>query len=119
MYLITVKSDFSAAHNLKHYRGKCENLHGHNWKVEASFAYETLDANGLAVDFRRAKRALTAVLERLDHAYLNKAALLNGMNPTSENIARLIYEHLKKRNTHIAAVSVWESDDSCATYREA
>jgi 6-pyruvoyltetrahydropterin/6-carboxytetrahydropterin synthase len=117
MYEIKVRSDFSAAHNLKGYRGKCERLHGHNWVVEAVFSYEALAKDGIAVDFRKAKKLLRGVTDRLDHAYLNGLALTRKMNPTSENIAKFIFESIMKKNRHIWSVSVWENDGSCATYR--
>ena len=117
MYEIKVYSSFSAAHNLRNYRGKCENLHGHNWKVEAIFAYETLDKDGLAVDFKDAKAMLKAVLAEFDHSYLNETGFFKNANPTSENMAKLIYDELKKKDAHIQSVSVWENDNSCATYR--
>ena len=72
MYEIMVKTDFSAAHNLKGYEGKCENLHGHNWIVEAIFRYKGLDKAGMAVDFRIARSVLENIIESLDHAYLNE-----------------------------------------------
>lgn len=118
MYEIKIQSSFSAAHNLRNYRGKCENLHGHNWRVEAIFAYKTLDKDGLAVDFKEAKAILKAVLERFDHSYLNELDCFKKSNPTSENMAKLIYDEIKKKNNNMASVSVWENDTSCATYRE-
>ena len=118
MYEIKVKTGFSAAHNLKGYRGKCEHLHGHNWTVEAVFLYSALDKSGLAVDFRAARKALKDVTEKLDHAYLNDLKILKKANPTSENVARFIYDNLKKKNEHLESVSVWENPNSCATYRE-
>jgi len=117
MYEIKVQSVFSAAHNLRNYRGKCENLHGHNWKVEAIFAYETLDKDGIAVDFKKAKAGLKKVIEEFDHLYLNDTGIFKSINPTSENMAKLIYDNLKKSNKHIYSVSVWENENSCATYR--
>lgn len=116
MYEIKVKSNFSSAHNLINYKGKCERLHGHNWVVEAVFAYESLDSSGLAVDFRIAKRTLKDILEKLDHSYLNDLKILKKMNPTSENIAEFIYGSIKKKNAGIKSVSVWENENSCATY---
>ncbi|MFA5146783.1 MAG: 6-carboxytetrahydropterin synthase QueD [Candidatus Omnitrophota bacterium] len=118
MYEIKVKTTFSAAHNLRNYRGKCELLHGHNWQVEAVFAYETLGKDGLAVDFREAKKVLRGVTERLDHGYLNRAPFFKKTNPTSENIARFIYGRVKAKNGNIRSVSVWENENSCATYSE-
>jgi 6-pyruvoyltetrahydropterin/6-carboxytetrahydropterin synthase len=117
MYEIKVKAGFSAAHNLKGYRGKCEHLHGHNWVVEAVFAYDKLANDGMAVDFRIARKLLRDVTDKLDHAYLNKLSLIGKINPTSENIARFIYESVKKKNAHIFSVCVWENEGSCATYR--
>lgn len=118
MYEIKIKTGFSAAHNLKNYKGKCEHLHGHNWTVEAIFAFERLDGDGLAIDFRDAKNIVSKALESLDHSYLNDSNLLSGENPTSENIARLIYEDVKKRAKAIKSIAVWENESSCATYTE-
>ena len=118
MYEIRIKADFSAAHNLRNYRGKCERLHGHNWLVEAGFAYRSLDKAGMAVDFRTAKEALKAVLERLDHSYLNELKFFKKVNPTSENIAKFIYDGVKKKIQNVKSISVWENADSCAVYIE-
>lgn len=117
MYEIKIQSDFSAAHNLRNYHGKCENLHGHNWKIEAVFAYKSLGKDGMAVDFKEVKGLLKATLEKLDHSYLNKFGIFKKLNPTSENIAKFIYEDISKNNKNIALVSVWENESSCATYR--
>lgn len=119
MYEIKVYSSFSAAHNLRNYRGKCENLHGHNWKVEAVFAYKKLDPDGMAVDFKDARAVLKEALEEFDHRYLNEAGVFKKINPTSENMAKHIYDMVKKKNKCIYAVSVWENEKSCATYKRA
>ncbi len=118
MFEIKVKGDFSAAHNLRNYEGKCEKLHGHNWAVEAVFRYKNLDKDGLAVDFRTAKSALKDVTERLDHSYLNELVFFKKTNPTSENIAKFIYDNLKKGVKNIYSVAVWENERSCAVYME-
>ncbi len=118
MYDIKVKSDFSAAHNLRNYNGKCEKLHGHNWIVEAIFRYKKLDKNGLAVDFRIAKAALKGAIESLDHSYLNDVGIFKKTNPTSENIAKFIYDCLKKKIRSVYSVAVWENEKSCAVYSE-
>ena len=118
MYEIKVKSGFSAAHNLRNYRGKCENLHGHNWNIEAVFAYKTLGKDGMAVDFKEAKRLVNFVLERFDHSYLNETDAFKKVNPTSESMAKYIYDEIKSDNKHIYSVSVWENENSCATYKE-
>ncbi len=118
MYEIKVKGSFSAAHNLKNYRGKCEHLHGHNWMVEAVFAYKVLDKDGMAIDFRMAKKALRGTIERLDHMYLNDLKFLKKINPTSENIAKFIYTSVKKKINNLKSILVWENETSCAVYTE-
>lgn len=118
MYEIKVKTDFSAAHNLKGYRGKCERLHGHNWVVEAVFRYSALGRAGMAVDFRIAKKMLKDTVGKLDHSYLNSLRLLKKINPTSENIAKFIYDQIRKKSRNIRSISVWENDSSCAIYTE-
>lgn len=118
MYEIKVRADFSSAHNLRNYKGKCEKLHGHNWVVEAVFAYKRLGSDGLAVDFREAKRVLKCAIEDLDHSYLNEHAAFKKTNPTSENIAAYIYGRIRRDNANIHSVSVWENERSCATYRK-
>ena len=118
MYEIKIKTSFSAAHNLKNYHGKCEHLHGHNWIVEARFEYSSLDKDGLAVDFRIVKDLVREVTDKLDHSYLNDLDELKKANPTSENIAKFIYDNVKIKNKNISAISVWENEGSCATYTE-
>lgn len=118
MFEIKVKTDFSAAHNLRNYEGKCEKLHGHNWIVEAVFRYKKLDGNGLAVDFKIAKEALKHAIEELDHSYLNELRPFKDANPTSENMAKLIYDTIKKKMKSAYSVAVWENDRSCAVYME-
>ena len=86
-------------------------------KVEAVFAYGSLDKDGLAVDFKEAKAMLKEVLKEFDHVYLNETGIFKNINPTSENMAKLIYDELKKKDKHIYSVSVWENDNSCATYK--
>ena len=113
-----MKASFSAAHNLENYRGKCEMLHGHNWNVEAVFRYESVGSNGIAIDFKKAKGILKEATEKLDHSYLNKLKFLKDINPTSENIAKLLYGRMKKKNKNLKSISVWENENSCATYTE-
>jgi 6-pyruvoyltetrahydropterin/6-carboxytetrahydropterin synthase len=118
MYTVKVESHFSSAHNLRHYKGKCESLHGHNWKVEAVVRSDRLDAVGMVVDFKILKKRLNAILEKLDHAYLNKIPYFKKVNPTSEQIARYIFDCLKQRIPALASVTVWENVSSAATYYE-
>ena len=116
MFKIKVEADFSAAHNLRGYKGKCEELHGHNWKVELEAASAKLDKIGMVADFRVIKNELNKVLEQMDHKYLNKIAYFRKVNPTSENIAEYIYNKLKAKVVNISSVTVWESDTSSAAY---
>jgi len=116
MYEILVKADFSGAHNLRGYKGKCEELHGHNWKIEARFESDSLNDIGIAVDFKVLKAKLKSVLKKLDQSHLNKLTFFKKQNPSAENIARYIFEELKKKKLPVKSISVWESDTSCASY---
>lgn len=116
MYSIKVEAGFSSAHNLRGYKGKCEELHGHNWRVEATVAKEELDKAGMVLDFKYLKQKLNAILDELDHKYLNKIPYFKKINPTSENIAKYIYDCLKPQVRDLKSVTVWENNSSCATY---
>ncbi len=116
MYKIKIEGDFSSAHNLRGYKGKCEELHGHNWKVELVVSGARLDRIGMLMDFKTLKEKLYSLLEALDHKYLNNIDYFKKINPTSENIARYIYVRLKKKIPGLYSVTVWESDKACATY---
>jgi 6-pyruvoyltetrahydropterin/6-carboxytetrahydropterin synthase len=122
MFEVSVVMSFGAAHNLRGYRGKCESLHGHNWKVEAVYAASGLDELGMVIDFTVMREQLKSVLEELDHAYLNETAPFKKVNPTSENMAKFIYGRLKTllsgRRVKVSRVKVWETESSCATYFE-
>lgn len=122
MYEVLIKGDFSSAHNLIGYKGKCEELHGHNWKVEARFEKESLNDIGISVDFTLLKDKLKTILKKLDHTYLNKLDGFKKQNPSAENIARFIYQKLKasikEKGLFLKSVSVWESESSRATYYE-
>ncbi len=96
MFEISVTMDFSAAHNLRGYKGKCERLHGHNWQVEVVFAAESLDKTGMLLDFNAAKKILKDVLRNFDHNYLNSVSNFKKINPTSENIAQVIFQHISR-----------------------
>ena len=122
MYELKVISHLSAAHQLKETGGKCEKLHGHNWKIEVYVSGPHLDPNGLLIDFQLVKKAVTKVIDELDHTFLNELALFKNLNPSSENIAHVIYELIGSAvNTdrvRISKVTAWESDTACATYSE-
>jgi len=116
-----VSMDFSAAHNLRGYRGKCEALHGHNWRVEAAVSAKRLDKIGMVEDFGVIRKELRFVLNELDHRYLNDVGPFAKVNPTSENIAEWVFEEMGKRissvRCKVAWVKVWETATSCAVYR--
>jgi len=116
MYSIKVEANFSSAHNLRGYKGKCEALHGHNWKIEVVAEKDKLDKTGMVLDFENLKKELHKVLEKLDHKYLNKITYFKKANPTSENIAQYIYDNLKLPVPSLKSITVWESENSSATY---
>jgi 6-pyruvoyltetrahydropterin/6-carboxytetrahydropterin synthase len=118
MYSLKVEGSFSSAHNLRGYKGKCEDLHGHNWRVEMSVESDKLDKIGMLIDFKDMKKKLHCVLEKLDHNYLNKLDYFRKVNPTSENIAKYIYDSLKRTIPVLKSVTVWENVSSAATYEE-
>jgi 6-pyruvoyltetrahydropterin/6-carboxytetrahydropterin synthase len=120
LYEVKIITDFAAAHNLRNFRGKCENLHGHNWKVEVVIRGRKLDGSGVLVDFGEVKAVTRELLGGLDHHYLNDIPFFKERNPSSENIARYIFEGLAKRlnneDRQLYSVSAWESADACATF---
>jgi 6-pyruvoyltetrahydropterin/6-carboxytetrahydropterin synthase len=120
MYEISVEQEFDAAHYLRGYRGKCENLHGHQFRVVARLRAKKLDKLGLAYDFTILKDQLAGILGRFDHTCLNDVPPFDKINPTSENIASTVYSELKAElkgsRVSLSSVQVWESPRSCATY---
>ncbi|MGB6919012.1 MAG: 6-carboxytetrahydropterin synthase QueD [Phycisphaerae bacterium] len=138
-YELSITADFSAAHNLREYKGKCERLHGHNWRIDLRLAGNRLNAEGLLLDFTEAKRILGEVLERFDHRYLNEVEPFDRLQPSSEMIARVVAEAVAERlpvatgdstgrhpaaagvagraGVRVASVTAWESDRCAATYR--
>ncbi len=119
MYELKIVSHFAAAHQLREHKGMCENLHGHNWKVEVEIRGEEL-VNGLLVDFRDIKEATKKVLDELDHKFLNDLEAFRSCNTSSEMIARHIFESLSLRlndeRVKVSRVTAWESDSACASY---
>lgn len=118
MYEVTVLADFSAAHSLRGYAGKCEKLHGHNWKVEVSLSKKNLDKLGMVMDFKVLKKVLNEILKTVDHSYINDVPYFKKVNPTSENIAEFIYRNLRNALVPVGKVKVWETDSSSASYSE-
>lgn len=117
MYEVRVEASFAAAHYLRHYKGKCENLHGHNYRVRAWARGETLDSGGMLLDFGELKTALRKVLERLDHSLLNEVAEFED-DPSAERIAEYIFRSLASSlpAAPLAAVEVFETETSMARY---
>ena len=122
MYKLKVVTSFAAAHNLNNYQGECENLHGHNWRVEVSVTAKELDKAGLCIDFKVLKAETKELLNTLDHKYLNELDCFKGDSPSSENISRYVYKELSSRlndgNVKVDMITVWESDFACASYYE-
>jgi len=121
MHKVGVKARFSAAHSLREYGGNCEKLHGHNWLVEMVCASDELNKLGMVVDFRVLKKALGEVIGELDHSFLNDLEPFREVNPSSENIARHVYEEVLSRlpsdkSVKLVSVRVWENEDSWAEY---
>lgn len=120
MYRVRAVMSFGGAHNLRNYNGKCENLHGHNWKVEAYLKGDSLDETGMLVDFSVLKKRLKEILDTLDHKYLNdEVVFFRSNNPTSENIAKYIFTEMKETFGSLTdRVVVWETDIQAAEYWE-
>jgi len=120
VYELVVKGAFSAAHALRNYHGKCEALHGHNFKVEVYVRSEGLGPGGMALDFAVIKRELRAALEGVDHRYLNDLPYFRDKEPSSENLARMIFEEMQRRlegkGVEVYKVTVWESERAGASY---
>ncbi len=122
MFRLRIITSFASAHNLINYQGECENLHGHNWKVEVSVTAKELDNAGLGIDFKILKAETNKLLKTLDHKYLNELAPFTELSPSSENIAKyLFYElgnTLNNSNVKVEEITVWESDFASATFCE-
>ena len=122
MYELMIETGFASAHQLRGYKGKCENMHGHNWKVQGYVTSEKLNDIDIAIDFHDLKDLTKELVSQLDHTCLNNVFPFTEKNPSSENIARWLYDSLKKRlqayHVKVSAVTVWESDTASATYYE-
>ena len=122
MFEVTIEESFAAGHALRNYRGKCENVHGHNYRCQVTLEGEQLDSIGLLVDFVELKRAVHAVLDRLDHTWLNDFPPFDVLNPSAENIAKFIYDEVRsllpaREGVKLAQVKLWETDTCSAIYR--
>jgi 6-pyruvoyltetrahydropterin/6-carboxytetrahydropterin synthase len=123
MFEVCVEYTFPAGHALRGYKGKCENVHGHNYKVHLVVEGEQLDSAGLLIDFGELRKAIKGLAERLDHRFLNDLAPFDQVNPSAENLAKYFCDELepqvRSRGLRVQAVTVWETDTTSATYRPA
>ena len=122
MFEISVEESFAAGHSLRNYRGKCEKVHGHNYKVRVTLEGETLNEAGLLVDFTELKRVLHATIERLDHEFLNDIPPFDELNPSAENMAKYFHDEIgagltAQAGVRVSSVRIWETETSIATYR--
>jgi 6-pyruvoyltetrahydropterin/6-carboxytetrahydropterin synthase len=123
MFEVSVEQVFAAGHALRNYKGKCENIHGHNWRVRVVIEGERLDSTGLLVDFIDVKNLMGSIIARLDHQFLNEVAPFDVTNPSAENIAEYFYGQMSAGlaetpvPVRIREVKIWETDIQSATYR--
>jgi 6-pyruvoyltetrahydropterin/6-carboxytetrahydropterin synthase len=120
MFEISVDYSFASGHALRGYKGKCENVHGHNYKVRVTVAGEKLNATGLLMDFIDLRTAVKQLAERLDHRFMNDIPPFDELNPSAENLAKYFCEGLdpqvREHGMRVASVTVWETDATSATY---
>ena len=122
MFEVSVEQTFAAGHALRNYHGKCENVHGHNYRVQITVAGEQLDSTGLLVDFIELKRLMGNVVDYLDHRFINDLPPFDVLNPSAENIAKYFHDQVREgldsnAPVKIAEVRIWETDTSLAVYR--
>jgi 6-pyruvoyltetrahydropterin/6-carboxytetrahydropterin synthase len=121
VFEISVDYSFAAGHALRGYKGKCENVHGHNYRVQVTVAGKQLNSTGLLMDFIDLRSALKTLAERLDHRFMNDIPPFDKLNPSAENLAKYFCDELEpqvqKQGLHVLSVTVWETDTTSATYR--
>jgi len=118
MFELKAQMYFSAAHHLLNYNGKCENMHGHNWLVEAFVKGCELDKSNILVDYKVIKANLKEILDYLDHKDINELPEFKEVSPSSEVLAKYIYEKMKEKLPQTSKISIWETSTSCASYWE-
>lgn len=122
MFQVSVDESFSAGHALRGYKGKCENVHGHNYKVRVTLEGQELDSIGLLYDFTHLKRVIRDIVCGVDHKFLNDQAPFDVINPSAENLAKYFYDEAMRHmdaapdGARIACVTIWETDTTSATY---
>jgi len=122
MFEVTIEETFAAGHALRNYHGKCENVHGHNYRCQVTVTGPELDSVGLLVDFVELKKVVHGVLDRMDHQWLNDFPPFDALNPSAENMAKFIYDEVSRslktpQGAKVAQIRLWETDTSSATYR--
>jgi 6-pyruvoyltetrahydropterin/6-carboxytetrahydropterin synthase len=122
MFQVSVEETFSAGHALRGYKGKCENPHGHNYRVRVTVEGRHLDSTGLLYDFVHLKRVLRDLIGGVDHKFLNDQAPFDTINPSAENMAKFFYDEAARQMSEapdgprIRSITVWETDETSATY---
>lgn len=116
MFKITVESGFASAHQIREYGGDCENMHGHNFRVLLTASFPELPESGMCMDFRVLKKILNEVLDILDHKDINSLEFFHKVNPTSENIAKYIFDKVAEKDVPVSEVTVFETDSYSASY---
>jgi len=125
MFEVSVEETFAAGHSLRNYKGKCENVHGHNYRIRVTMEGDHLNSIGLLIDFIELKRVMRKTIEYLDHKFINDVPPFDVENPSAENIAKFFYEEIAagmklqeaENEPKLAEVRVWETDTSIASYR--
>jgi 6-pyruvoyltetrahydropterin/6-carboxytetrahydropterin synthase len=121
MFEISVEYSFAAGHALRNYKGKCENVHGHNYKVRVTLAGEKLNPAGLLMDFVELRTEIKGVVEKFDHHFLNDFPPFDRLNPSAENLAKYFCDeigpHARNQGLQVHGVTIWETDTTSATYR--
>lgn len=120
MYELTIKGEFASAHYLRGYQGPCQRMHGHTWRLEVTVSSQSVNELGMVVDFKELKSRLATIVATLDHGCLNDLPNFQNINPTSENLARYVYQEFSRQLTgvRVKQVRLWESDTSSVTYYE-
>ena len=123
MFEVSVEESFSAGHALRGYKGKCENVHGHNYRVRVTLEGPQLDKVGLLIDFAELKHVIRGIIQRLDHQFINDLEPFRTLNPSAENMAKYFYDEVACKlkdlppGAHVRDIVIWETDTASATYR--
>jgi 6-pyruvoyltetrahydropterin/6-carboxytetrahydropterin synthase len=125
MFQVSVEETFSSGHALRGYKGKCENVHGHNYRVQVTLEGPQLDSIGLLIDFTQLKQVIRGIIKRLDHQFINDLEPFTTVNPSAENMAKYFYDEVSSQlkdlppGAHVTDIVIWETDTASARYRPA